>query len=1347
MTNITHFLKGLAIEPKTVSQASQEGELEVVTGKLLFHDGTGVQTVILSNFTGDLNLTGILTVTGQINVDNLRLDGNSLISTNTNGNVIIDPNGTGSIQLTLATGGLLELGSANATVNEAGLVTVTGQVNVDNLRLDGNTLSSTDTNGNIILDPNGTGVVNLLSDTSVLGRLTLSSANLLTLADLDNSNSVSLKASDVTATDYTITLPDSPPAMGTALTYDGTNYVWAPTSSATGDVVGPASSNDGALAQFDGVTGKLIKESSIETGYLIPTSIVPVAEGDNIYLATKYNSAGASGQIFVQTGNPVNPGDSSGDITIGTGTADSAPSGDIALITGGAIGVGGDTGGITIASSNTSNVSGSIQLSTGTSGAAAGGGAVLVSTGNIVENSQTANRVNISTGSAGTLSGRINLTTGNGTDGSGDINLNTGTGSDPTVQGRVVLNSRSVRLPVQTSDPAGSEEGDAYYNSTDDTIYTFDGAVWNASGGGGFTNPMTSVGDLIYGGTAGAPQRLPVGTQGGILTVTDNLGTIDWVAPVVGQNRIVTWQHSTLPDTGLPLFSLDFTGQDPAIIFDSGDSFTVLSNFTNSGSGFDGYNNTPNAAPGANNSYTYNVNGSEIGPTPRISLPPLVNALAVYLNGQSPLNTYFTVSAVGNVMSFTPIASTGMSLIDTLRVVISCQGPQVSPTVTSVIDTSGLTDQILFSTVPGASADLAVLFQPVVNGTNTFFSAQNYFYGQNLLGSLTAGALSRSYASVSTSASALTDSFNGPVAAVLTFLEGTVATFGTATTITDVSQLEFSDPLFFQSIANAITITNTPSPGSNQPNWGTYNNVQNGIDGSDPSFVNPMTSVGDLIIGGTAGAPDRLGVGSNGDVLTVVSGEPTWVASSSSTPVTLSAGLASAAAVGGASTIIYDTIIEDSASAYNTGTGEYIVPEDGVYQISNVKFSDSAAAVYIVVNNIAQSYTSSGGNGALTGGSIQLSLLTGDILKVVSESPTNYVGSAAPNFINTFSLFKITGSGGGGGGSGDVVGPSSASDSAFALFDGTTGKLLKDSEFIKQDIIFQSPPSEPTITTADAGAAKNLCIKSGDSSTNATAGAKVRIRTGLGNNAPSGELDIRTGNMTSASSGSINASTGSGDAATGGITLGTGAPQNATSGNSGAIQLISGDANTPTTGTSGNISITSGDATSVTGTITLATGLAASGGTSGEINLTTGVGSASGGGSGGIALITNSADGGSGSIVLNTGESNKPSGFGSYSGSISLATGNITNASAPRSGSVSITTGSATAPASTADSGDVSVVTGPATQNRGRLVVDARSIKFPTNASDPTGTDAGDAYFNTSTNKLRIYNGSTWDDV
>ena len=40
--------------------------------------------------------------------------------------------------------------------------------------------------------------------------------------------------------------------------------------------------------------------------------------------------------------------------------------------------------------------------------------------------------------------------------------------------------------------------------------------------------------------------------------------------------------------------------------------------------------------------------------------------------------------------------------------------------------------------------------------------------------------------------------------------------------------------------------------------------------------TNPMTAAGDLIIGGTSGAPARLGKGQDGQVLTLVSGVPVW---------------------------------------------------------------------------------------------------------------------------------------------------------------------------------------------------------------------------------------------------------------------------------------------------------------------------------------------------------------------------------------------------------------------------------------------------------------------------------------
>lgn len=42
------------------------------------------------------------------------------------------------------------------------------------------------------------------------------------------------------------------------------------------------------------------------------------------------------------------------------------------------------------------------------------------------------------------------------------------------------------------------------------------------------------------------------------------------------------------------------------------------------------------------------------------------------------------------------------------------------------------------------------------------------------------------------------------------------------------------------------------------------------------AMTNPMTTAGDLIVGGTGGTPQRLPVGSNGQVLGVVNGVPAW---------------------------------------------------------------------------------------------------------------------------------------------------------------------------------------------------------------------------------------------------------------------------------------------------------------------------------------------------------------------------------------------------------------------------------------------------------------------------------------
>ena len=131
----------------------------------------------------------------QLDVDNIRIDGNTISSTDTAGDINITPiingdvnvttTGTSSINFTvpagreitastlavsdLTAGRVVYVGTSGALVDDADLtfdgtnLNLTGVFNADNIRIDGNTISSTDTNGNIVLDPNGTGSINVSS--------------------------------------------------------------------------------------------------------------------------------------------------------------------------------------------------------------------------------------------------------------------------------------------------------------------------------------------------------------------------------------------------------------------------------------------------------------------------------------------------------------------------------------------------------------------------------------------------------------------------------------------------------------------------------------------------------------------------------------------------------------------------------------------------------------------------------------------------------------------------------------------------------------------------------------------------------------------------------------------------------------------------------------------------------------------------------------------------------------------------------------------------------------------------------------------------------------------------------
>ena len=136
-------INGITLNDNTIIANASNADLELDGG------GTG-QVKVLANATvvgtlntADVSTTGNTTVsgsltTGTFNVGDLNIDASGKITTDTNGDVNIDPAGTGAIVLT-------------GDITHAGTQTTTGQLNVDNLRLDGNVLSAT--SGGITLTP------------------------------------------------------------------------------------------------------------------------------------------------------------------------------------------------------------------------------------------------------------------------------------------------------------------------------------------------------------------------------------------------------------------------------------------------------------------------------------------------------------------------------------------------------------------------------------------------------------------------------------------------------------------------------------------------------------------------------------------------------------------------------------------------------------------------------------------------------------------------------------------------------------------------------------------------------------------------------------------------------------------------------------------------------------------------------------------------------------------------------------------------------------------------------------------------------------------------------------------
>jgi len=154
-------------------------DLIVPAGKdvVVKFSGTGTSTAVVAPVFADLSLDaatigsadinggtidgvtiGVTSVATVINVDNLKLDGNTLSSTNTNGNVVLAPNGDGDVQLDADT---VRVGDSNTDVT----ITTNGTGDLT-LNTNGGTNSGSieiqdGVNTNIIVTANGTGKLEL----------------------------------------------------------------------------------------------------------------------------------------------------------------------------------------------------------------------------------------------------------------------------------------------------------------------------------------------------------------------------------------------------------------------------------------------------------------------------------------------------------------------------------------------------------------------------------------------------------------------------------------------------------------------------------------------------------------------------------------------------------------------------------------------------------------------------------------------------------------------------------------------------------------------------------------------------------------------------------------------------------------------------------------------------------------------------------------------------------------------------------------------------------------------------------------------------------------------------------
>ena len=217
------------LDPDGTGKVIINAELQMTSGGGIFAYDPGAQ-----KFTFDY----------PIQTSNLKIQSNEIVAMNSNGNIALNPDGTGKVQLdglywpntdgtngqVLKTDGAGNLSWTTVTSGITDVVQDTTPQLGGNLDVNGQQIVSV-SNGNIVLAPNGTGIVR--ADKSIQ----IQAEGELRLADTDSSNYVGFKSPATVSANKIWTLPSSDGTNGQVLQTNGSGTLSWATAGGGGDLV------------------------------------------------------------------------------------------------------------------------------------------------------------------------------------------------------------------------------------------------------------------------------------------------------------------------------------------------------------------------------------------------------------------------------------------------------------------------------------------------------------------------------------------------------------------------------------------------------------------------------------------------------------------------------------------------------------------------------------------------------------------------------------------------------------------------------------------------------------------------------------------------------------------------------------------------------------------------------------------------------------------------------------------------------------------------------------------------------------------------------------------------------